>query len=89
MQRIDRGRGISRKTAVCKFPEQGCLRSGTFIIVPVLKEMNFAPFGGPLQSFVCSLVPSDDLNESLKPLQHNEREKKIESLISRKRRPSM
>ena len=62
MQRINRGGGISRKTAVCKFPGQGCLRSGTFIIVPVLKEMNFAPFGGPLQSFVCSLVPSDDLN---------------------------
>ena len=38
--------------------------------------MNFAPFGGPLQSFVCFLVPSYDLKKSLKPLQHNERQKK-------------
>ena len=38
--------------------------------------MNFAPFGGPLQSFVCSLVSSNDLNKSLKPLQRNERQKK-------------
>ena len=37
--------------------------------------MNFAPLGGPLQSFVCFLVPSYDLKKSLKPLQHNERQK--------------
>ena len=37
--------------------------------------MNFAPFGGPLQSFVCFLVPSYDLKKSLKPLQHNEWQK--------------
>ena len=38
--------------------------------------MNYAPFGVPLQSFVCFLVPSFDLKKSLKPLQHNERQKK-------------
>ena len=52
--------------------------------------MSFAPLGGPLQSFVCSLVPSYDLKKSLKPLQHNERQKKKkEILISRKSRPSV
>ena len=66
--------------------------------------MDFAPFGYPLQSFVCFLVPSYDLKKSLKPLQHNERQNKqtnknktkqnqnktkIEILISRKSRPSV
>ena len=38
--------------------------------------MDFAPFGDPLQSFVCFLVPSYDLKKSLKPVQHNERQNK-------------
>ena len=40
--------------------------------------MNFVPFGGPLQSFVCFLIPSYDLilKKNLEPLQHNERQKK-------------
>ena len=29
-------------------------------IVPVEKKMNFAPFGGPEEIFVCILVPTCD-----------------------------
>ena len=46
------------------------------VIVPVEKQMDFAPFWGPVQIFIWLLVPSYDLKKSFKPLQHNERQKK-------------
>ena len=61
---------------LCLFKGRTTLNHYAFCVIvtiPVEKQMNFAPFGGPVQSSVCLLVPSYDLKKSLKPLNYDER----------------